>query len=63
MKGKHEEFLKNFFNGIINSDGEEFPAKVSGYCCVYAPYYICMMECDDGDYLDFCLRTIQDSIG
>jgi hypothetical protein len=63
MKGEHEDILKNFFGGIVNDNGEEFREKITGYCCIYAPYYICMLESDDGEYLEFCLKTIQNEIG
>lgn len=42
---------------------DEFSMKVTGYCLVYAPYYICFLETDDGDFSDFVLREIQNSIG
>ena len=62
MKGKQEEFMKNYFLGIAR-DEEDFGSKISGYCVVYAPYYICMLECDDNEYLDFVLHYMRDSIG
>lgn len=42
---------------------DEFSQKVSGYCLIYAPYYICFLETDDADFSDFVLREIQNSIG
>lgn len=51
MKGKHEEILTNFFNGIAKEEGDDFSSKITGYCLVYAPYYICMLESDDCEYL------------
>ena len=63
MKGKHESSLKEFFNNIVRDDGEEFGSKISGYCVVYAPYYICFLESDDADYLDYVLNNIKNSIG
>lgn len=64
MKGKHEELLTNFFNGIHREEMEgEFQAKVTGFCCVYAPYYICMFESEDTEFVDYMLRYIQSTIG
>ena len=64
MKGKHEEIITNFFNSIVREEtGEEFGAKVTGYCLIYAPYYILFLENDDVEYNDFVLRTIQNSLG
>lgn len=63
MKGKHEEILNNFFNGIVSDNGEDFASKISGYCQVYAPYYICMLESDDSEYHTFVLESIKNSIG
>lgn len=64
MKGKHEEILTNFFNGIHREEMDgEFHGKVTGYCLVYAPYYICMLETDDTEYMDFLLRRMKDTIG
>lgn len=63
MKGKHEETLTNFFNQIAKEDGEDFHSKISGYCLVYAPYYICMMESDDSEYLHFVLNYLKNQVG
>ena len=64
MKGKHEEIISNFFNSIVREEtGEEFGAKVTGYCLIYAPYYILFLENDDVEFNDYVLREIQGSIG
>ena len=48
---------------MANADGEEFGSKMTGYCLVYAPYMICMLESDDSDYHMFVLQTLRDSLG
>ena len=63
MKGKHEDILNNFFSGISNENGEDFGSKMTGYCQVYAPYYICFLESDDTEYHTFVLESIRQSIG
>jgi len=63
MKGKHEETMTNFFTSIAKEDGEDFGSKVTGYCLVYAPYYICMLESEDSEYLDFVLKFLKNQIG
>ena len=65
MKNKHEEIITNFFMGIhLDADmPDEFQVKVTGYCLIYAPYYICFLETEDGDFADFVLREIQNTIG
>ena len=63
MKGKHDEIITNFFGGLQRDMPNEFHQKVSGYCLIYAPYYILMLESDDTDFLDFVLREIQNTVG
>jgi len=63
MKNKHEEILTNFWNTIANADGEDFGSKMTGYCLIYAPYMICMLESDDSDYHTFVLQTLRESQG
>ena len=63
MKNKHEEIITNFFLGIQRDMPEEFSIKMTGYCLIYAPYYICFLETEDGDFGDFVLREIQNTIG
>jgi len=58
MKNKHEEIIGNFFHGIQRDMQDEFSMKVTGYCLIYAPYYICFLETDDGDFSDYVLREI-----
>jgi len=36
---------------------------MSGYCLIYAPYMICMLESDDFEYHQFVLQTLRDSQG
>jgi len=60
MKGKHEEVMSNFFNGLRRDMDNEFQQKVTGYCLIYAPYYIMMIETEDGEFSDFVLRSIRD---
>ena len=55
MKNKHEEILRDFWTNIQNAEGEEFGSKMSGYCLIYAPYMVCMLESDDSDYHMFVL--------
>ena len=61
MKGKQEEFIGNFYNGLQRDMENEFQIKVTGYAVIYAPYYICFLESEDSDFLDFCLNEIQNS--
>jgi len=63
MKGKHEEVITNFFNGLHRDHAGEFQQKVTGYCIIYAPYYICMLETEDGEFSDFLMREIHKTIG
>ena len=64
MKGKHEEIIGNFFNQLEHPETEEqFSDKISGYCLIYAPYYILFLETDDPEYHDFVLKEIQKSVG
>ena len=58
MKGKQEEFIGNFYNGLQRDMENEFQIKVTGYALIYAPYYICFLESEDSDFLDFCLNEI-----
>ena len=45
MKGQHEKNLREFYKSI--GEEGEFDQKVSGYCCIYAPYYIHFFETED----------------
>ena len=64
MKGKHEEIITDFYMSNFNNEHpEEFVSKVSGYCLVYAPYYICFLESADTEYLDSVLRGVQEEVG
>ena len=63
MRGKHEEKINNFFLSLNRDHPEQFQQTMSGYCVVYAPYYICFLESEDTEYLDFVLQQIQDEIG
>jgi len=63
MKNKHEEIMSSFFHGIQRDVENEFSIKVTGYCLIYAPYYICFLETEDSDFSDFVLREIQNTIG
>ena len=63
MKNKHEEMLRNFFEDIQRDMPDEFSIKMTGYCIIYAPYYICFLETEDGDFNDYVLREIQNTIG
>ena len=63
MKGKQEEIIGNFFNGLQRDMENEFPIKVTGYALIYSPYYICFLESEDSDFLDFVLQEIQNTVG
>ena len=55
MKGKSEEIIGNFFNNLQRDMENEFHIKVTGYALIYSPYYICFLESEDTDFLDFVL--------
>ena len=57
MKGAHEKILTQFYKDI-GEQQDEFVSKVSGYCCIYAPYYIHFIETEDEEYLNLVLRTV-----
>ena len=63
MRQKPEEILGNFFNGLQRDMENEFQIKVTGYALIYQPYYICFLESEDGDFLDFILQEIQNTVG
>ena len=63
MKGKSEEIIRNFYNSLQRDMPDEFAHKVTGYCLIYAPYYICMLETEDSEFGDFVLQEIQNTIG
>ena len=64
MKGKAEEVITDFYMSHFNNEHpEEFASKVSGYCLIYAPFYICFLESADTEYLDQVLQGIQAEIG
>lgn len=42
---------------------DEFSQKITGYCLIYAPYYILFLESDDGEFMDHVCREIQGSMG
>lgn len=63
MKNKHEEIISSFFAGIQRDMPDEFTEKMTGYCLIYAPYYILFLESEDGEFMDYVMREIQNTIG
>lgn len=63
IKGKLDDNMRNFFNGLQRDMPDEFQQKVTGYCCIYAPYYICMLETDDSEFMDYMMQEIQSTVG
>ena len=57
MKGNHEKIISQFYKEIGEQQGE-FESKISGYCCVYAPYYIHFIETEDEEFLNHVLSTV-----
>ena len=62
-KTKKEDLMRNFFHGLQKDIENEFHHKVTGYCCVFEPHYICFLESEDTEFLDFVLQEIRDTIG
>ena len=62
MKGNHERIVQPFYKDCGESP-EEFDNKITGYCCIYAPYYIHFIETEDEQFLNMVLGKVQETIG
>jgi len=51
MKGKHESIITNFFKEI-GDEYASFSDCVTGYACIYAPYYVIFLESENNEFLD-----------
>ena len=60
--GAYDKIIPTFYRDINPDDKEEFSQKITGYLCVYAPYYIHFMETDDEEYLNEVLHRINNEI-
>ena len=62
MKNEWENTVNNFYNNLVHDEMGAFPEKCTGYCAIYPPYAVHLIETDDDQYLDFVLQAIQQSI-
>ena len=62
MKNDWENTVNNFYNNLAHEEMGAFNEKCTGYCAIYAPYAIHLIETDDPEYLDFVLVSIQATI-
>jgi hypothetical protein len=50
------DHIGEFFHGI--GEEGEFEEKVSGYCVIYAPLAVHLIETDDGEYLEKIMASL-----
>ena len=62
MKNDWENTVNNFYNNLAHEEMGSFTENCTGYCAIYAPYAIHLIETDNDQFLDFVLHSIHESI-
>ena len=55
MKNDWENTVNNFYNNLAHDELGSFAEKCTGYCAIYAPFAIHLIETDDDLFMDFVL--------